>query len=86
MNLKTEEEKREFEENHPEIYEVLEIITEIDTRGGNEKQKQLAELIRQDLEKRKMLEEARALEKSYETELKSKNEDKNRKEGMNIGE
>ena len=40
MTLKTEEEKQKFSEAHPEIYEVLEIITEIDMKCGNEKQRQ----------------------------------------------
>ena len=69
MELKTEEEREEFRSKHPEADEVLEIITEIDTQYGNKKQKELAILIRQDLEKRKILQEAKELESSYMTQL-----------------
>ena len=69
LELKTEEEKEEFRSKHPEADEVLEIITEIDTQYGNKKQKELAILIRQDLEKRKILQEAKELESSYMTQL-----------------
>ncbi|MCI6793663.1 MAG: hypothetical protein MR635_03015, partial [Mollicutes bacterium] len=69
MELETEEEREEFRSKHPEADEVLEIITEIDTQYGNKKQKELAILIRQDLEKRKILQEAKELESSYMTQL-----------------
>ena len=67
--LKTEEEREEFRKQHPEIDEVLEIITDIDMQYGTKKQKDLAILIRQDLEKRRMLKEAKELESSYMTQL-----------------
>lgn len=55
MSKKTEEEKEEFRCEHPEIDEVLDIISELDIQYGTKKQKELAILIRQDLEKRKAL-------------------------------
>ena len=72
MKLQTEEEKEEFREQHPEIDEVLDIISELDMQCGTQKQKELAVLIRQDLEKRKALKEARKLEQDYEHQLSSK--------------
>ena len=72
MKLQTEEEKKEFREQHPEIDEVLDIISELDMQCGTQKQKELAVLIRQDLEKRKALKEARKLEQDYEHQLSSK--------------
>ena len=84
MELKTEEEKEEFRKQHTEIDEVLEIITEIDIQGGTKKQKELAILIRQDLEKRQALQEAKELEKQYEQEL-SKIDGKEPKTNENEG-
>ena len=72
MALKTEEEKEKFKEQHPEIDEVLDIISELDMQCGTQKQKELAVLIRRDLEKRKALQEARKLEQDYEHQLSSK--------------
>jgi len=69
MQLKTEEQKEKFGEEHPEIDEVLEIISDIDTQCGTKKQKELAILIRQDLEKRQALQKAKELESSYMTQL-----------------
>ena len=45
------------------------IVSELDMQCGNIKQKELAVLIRQDLEKRQLLEEARKLEDSYKMQL-----------------
>ena len=45
------------------------IVSELDMQCGNIKQKELADLIRQDLEKRQLLEEARKLEDSYKMQL-----------------
>ena len=70
--LKTEEEKEEFRKKRPEIDEVLDIISELDMQCGTKKQKELAVLIRQDLQKRKALQEARKLEQDYEHQLSSK--------------
>ena len=72
MALKTEEEKEEFRKKRPEIDEVLDIISELDMQCGTKKQKELAVLIRQDLQKRKALQEARKLEQDYEHQLSSK--------------
>ena len=72
MILQTEQEREEFRSKHPEIDEVLEIISELDMQCGTQKQKELAVLIRQDLEKRKALKEARKLEQDYEHQLSSK--------------
>ena len=75
MILQTEQEREEFRSKHPEIDEVLEIISELDMQCGTQKQKELAVLIRQDLEKRKALQEARKLEQDYEHQLSSKIEE-----------
>lgn len=72
MILQTEQEREEFRSKHPEIDEVLDIISELDMQCGTQKQKELAVLIRQDLEKRKALQEARKLEQDYEHQLSSK--------------
>ena len=72
MILQTEQEREEFRSKHPEIDEVLEIISELDMQCGTQKQKELAVLIRQDLEKRKALQKARKLEQDYEHQLSSK--------------
>ena len=47
----------------------MSIVSELDMQCGNTKQKELAILIRQDLEKRQLLEEARKLEASYKMQL-----------------
>ncbi len=75
MILQTEQEREEFRSKHPEIDEVLEIISELDMQCGTQKQKELAVLIRQDLEKRKALQKARKLEQDYEHQLSSKIEE-----------
>ena len=72
MILQTEEKRKEFRENHPELEEVLEIISELDMQCGTKEQKELAILIRQDLEKRKALKEAKKLEQEYEHQLSIK--------------
>ncbi|MBO4293147.1 MAG: hypothetical protein J5881_02005, partial [Clostridia bacterium] len=84
MQLKTEEQKEKFREEHPEIDEVLAIISDIDIQCGNKKQKELAILIRQDLEKRQALQEAKKLEQQYEQEL-SKIDGKEPKTNENEG-
>ena len=52
----------EFKEAVSELDEILEIISEIDLCGKNEKKKELAILIKKDSEKRKTLREAKELE------------------------
>lgn len=69
MSLETEEEREKFIERNPDTEEVIEIITALDMQCGNAKQQELAILIRQDLEKRRMIREARQLEASYESQL-----------------
>ncbi len=74
MILQTEEERISYREKHPELDEVMSIISDLDIQCGNKKQQELAILIRQDLEKRKSLQEARKLEKEYEQQLALKRE------------
>lgn len=69
MSLEPEEEREKFIERNPDTEEVIEIITALDMQCGNTKQQELAILIRQDLEKRRMIREARQLEASYESQL-----------------
>lgn len=69
MILQTEEERNIYREKHPELDEVMSIISDLDIQCGNKKQQELAILIRQDLEKRKALRDARKLEKEYEQQL-----------------
>ena len=66
MEKPTDEEREQFREEHPEIDAVLEIVSDIDIKYGTKKQKELAELIKRDLEKRRELDEARKLEEQYE--------------------
>lgn len=70
LELKTEEEKTKYREEHPELEEVLQIVTEIDLNSGNKNRQELALLIRQDEEARKKVEEARKLEAQYEQQQK----------------
>lgn len=69
MILQTEEERSEYREKHSELDEVLSIISELDVQCGNKKQRELAILIKQDLEKRRTLQEAKKLEHKYEQKL-----------------
>ena len=86
MVLQTKEERTSYRERHPELDEVMSIISELDLQCGNEKQQELAFLIRQDLEKRKALQEARKLEQEYEQQL-SKSETKDtQKQGVDFNE
>lgn len=66
MSLETEAEKEKFRASHPEIDEIMDIISRLDMQCGTAKQKALAALIRKDIEKRKILDEAKALEGRYE--------------------
>ena len=66
MEKPTDEEREQFREEHPETDAVLEIVSDIDIKYGTKKQKELAELIKRDLEKRRELDEARKLEEQYE--------------------
>lgn len=69
MILQTEEERSEYREKHSELDEVLSIISELDVQCGNKKQRELAILINQDLEKRRTLQKAKKLEHKYEQQL-----------------
>ena len=79
----TEEEREKFREEHPEIDAVLEIVSDIDIKYGTKKQKELAELIKRDLEKRRELDEARKLEEQYE-QLVADTKDKDKKNGVDF--
>ncbi len=72
MILETEEEREKYRKDHPETDEVLDIISELDMQSGTKKGQELAILIRQDLEKRKALEEAKKLKQAYEQQLSIK--------------
>ena len=65
----SEQERTSFREKHPEIDEVIDIITELDMQYGNTKQQELSILIRKDLKKRKELGKAKKLEQDYEQQL-----------------
>ena len=79
----TEEEREKFREEHPEIDAVLEIVSDIDIKYGTKKQKELAELIKRDLEKRRELDEARKLEEQDE-QLVADTKDKDKKNGVDF--
>ena len=88
MKLQTEQEREIFREKHPEIDKVMSIISELDIQCGNAKQKELAILIRQDLEKRKALQEAKKLEKDYIEQLaiRKANVIETQEQGVDINE
>ena len=88
MKLQTEQEREIFREKHPEIDKVMSIISELDIQCGNAKQKELAILIRQDLEKRKALQEAKKLEKDYKEQLaiRKANVIETQEQGVDINE
>ncbi len=86
MNLKTEEEREKYREEHPEIDEVLEIISNLDMQYGTKKQKELAVLIRQDIEKRNALQEAKKLEQDYEKQLSAKKGENTQDKGVDFNE
>ena len=81
LELKTEEEKAKYKEKHPELEEVLQIVTEIDLNSGNKNRQELALLIRQDEEARKKVEEARKLEAQYEQQQKGQGIDTGENDG-----
>ena len=69
MELKTEEEKAEFRKKHPRFDDILEIVTSIDMQSRSENRRELAFLLKKDLEKRRELQEAKKLEAMYAQEL-----------------
>ena len=81
LELKTEEEKAKYKEKHPELEEVLQIVTEIDLNSGNKNRQELALLIRQDEEAREKVEEARKLEAQYEQQQKGQGIDTGENDG-----
>ncbi len=81
LELKTEEEKTKYREEHLELEEVLQIVTEIDLNSGNKNRQELALLIRQDEEARKKVEEARKLEAQYEQQQKGQGIDTGENDG-----
>ena len=83
MEKPTDEEREQFREEHPETDAVLEIVSDIDIKYGTKKQKELAELIKRDLEKRRELDEARKLEEQYE-QLVADTKDKDKKNGVDF--
>ena len=84
--LQTEEERTSYREQHPELDEVMFIISELDIQCGNKKQQELAILIRQDFEKRKALQEARKLEQEYEQQLSKRETNDIQKQGVDFNE
>ena len=87
MKLMTEKEKEEYKEKYPETEEVMKIIAEINLKYGTKKDKELAALIKQDLEKRKTLKEARELEQDYEKQLLAKRKKEGiKEEGVTLDE
>lgn len=86
MLLQTEEERTSYREQHPELDEVMSIISELDIQCGNKKQQELAILIKQDLEKRKALQEARKLEQEYEQQLSARETKDMQEQGVDFNE
>ena len=86
MALQTEEERTSYRGQHPELDEVMSIISELDIQCGNKKQQELAILIRQDLEKRKALQEARKLEQEYEKQLSARETKDMQEQGVDFNE
>ena len=62
--LETEEEKKKYLEKHPEYEEVIETISDIDSNCGNDKQKELAKLLKEDIKKRQELRKSEKQQKS----------------------
>ena len=81
LELTTEEDKEKYRKAHPELEEVLQIVTEIDLNSGNKKKQELTKLIRLDEEARKKVEEARKLEAQYEQKQKRKGIDTGENDG-----
>ena len=87
IKLQTEE-KEQFRSEHPELFEVMDIISEIDSKyvSRSKKQQELAMLVRQDLEKRKALQEAKKLEQEYEQQLSKKETKDIQEQGVDFNE
>ena len=66
--LETEEEKEEYKIKYPYFEEVKQIVDEIDRNRS----KKLNKLIEENIEKRKILKQAKELENNYQKQLKIK--------------
>ena len=87
MSLETEEAREAFRTAHPETDEVLSIISKLDMLCGNKRQQELAMLIKEDIEKRRILQEAKKLENDYMRQLlikKGKVPEKNQEQGVDF--
>jgi len=69
LELQTEVEKEAYRQAHPELEEVMQIVSDISMNSKNKQTRELAMLIKQDLALRQKVEEARKLEKAYEGQL-----------------
>lgn len=81
-----ENEKNSYIDEHPYASQIIDSISNMDLIYGTKKQKELAILIKQDLEKRQLLEEAKKLEKKYEIQLANSKDKKleTRKEDIGV--
>lgn len=81
-----ENEKNSYIDEHPYASQIIDSISNMDLIYGTKKQKELAILIKQDLEKRQLLEEAKKLEKKYEIQLVNSKDKKleTRKEDIGV--
>ena len=88
IKLQTEEERKQYIQKYPELYDVMDIISEIDSKyvSRSKKQQELAILIRQDLEKRNALQEARKLEQEYEKQLSARETKDMKEQGVDFNE
>lgn len=80
LELRTEEEKEKFRKEYPEIDEVMKVVIDIYKDDNKKARQRLSELMKQDLEKRTQVAEAKELEKRYEEELEKEKEKGNTKE------
>ena len=72
-----EQEKEEYRRENDDMCEAIDIITSLDVKYGSKKKKELAALIQKDLEKERILREARILKTKYERELNNKETSQN---------
>ncbi len=79
MRFETDGEKEKFKEKHPEVDEVLDIISKLDMQCGNEKQRKLAILIRQDIERKDTIKKAKKLRTRLSTTIRGEKRKKNRR-------
>lgn len=72
-----EEERQNYRRENEDMCEAIDIIANLDIEYGSEEKKELASLIQKDLEKERVIREARILKGKYEHELKSKETNQN---------